>query len=255
MYYYSAMLRRSVFLLFALSLSGGLFAQFGKKPVDLQDYQYHHEASGGLRLQSNGVTLFAEYGWIKDLKTTRLLQLEYTYDIDYRMKKDKSQVQDGQDYFYGLQNHFHIIRLTYGVKRTIADKADHNGVRLSFVGFGGIALGLLKPYYLNIQQNDTNLTAVPTRYTAATASQFLDQTHILGAAPLHYGLNEIQPVPGLTGKVALDFDWGIKDEFVKALDAGMTLDLYYKRLPIYANNYNRFYQFGVYLSFQFGKRW
>jgi hypothetical protein len=249
------MLRRIIFILIALACSPGLFAQFGKKPTDLQDYQYHHEASGGLRLQSNGVSLFAEYGWIRDLKVTRLLQIEYTYDIDYRMKKDKSVEQDGQDYFYGLQNHFHVIRVTYGVKRTIADKADHNGVRLSFIGFGGIALGLLKPYYLLVQQNDTSTNTIPIRYTSATASQFLNQAYIVGAAPLRYGLNEIQPVPGLTGKVGLDFDWGIKDEFVKALEAGVVLDIYYKRLPIYANNFNRFYQFGVYLSFQFGKRW
>ena len=248
-------LRRIAFILFALGLSQGLFAQFGKKTVDLQDYQYHHEASGGLRIQSNGVTIFGEYGWIRDLKVTRLLQLEYTYDIDYRMKKDKSEIQDGRDYFYGLQNRFHVIRLTYGVKRTLAEKADHNGVRLSFVGFGGISVGFLKPYYLNILQNDSTLNAVPTRYTAATASQFLNKNYILEAAPTRYGLNQIQPVPGLTAKVGLDFDWGIKDEFVKALEAGMVIDIYYKRLPIYANNYNRFYQFGVYLSFQFGKRW
>ena len=249
------MLRRLTFLLFGLGITTGLFAQFGKKPIDMQDYQYHHEASGGLRLQSNGVTLFAEYGWIRDLKVTRLLQIEYTYDIDYRMKKDKSQVQDGQDYFYGLENHFHVIRVTYGVKRTIADKADHNGVRLSFIGFGGIALGLLKPYYVMVQENDSSTNAIPVRYTSATASQFLNQASILEAAPLHYGLNQIQPVPGITGKIGLDFDWGIKDEFVKSLEAGVVLDIYYKRLPIYANAYNRFYQFGVYLSFQFGKRW
>jgi hypothetical protein len=249
------MLRRITFLLFALVTTSGLFAQFGKPPTSLQDYQYHHEASGGLRLQSNGVSLFMEYGWIRDLKVTRLLQIEYTYDIDYRMKKDNSQVQDGANYFYGLENHFHIIRVSYGVKRTIADKADHNGVRLCFIGFGGVALGLLKPYYLEVQQNDSSQNAIPIRYTSATASQFLNQSDILEAAPLHYGLNQIVPVPGLTGKVGLDFDWGVKDEFVKSLECGAILDLYYRRLPIYANSYNRFYQFGMYVSFQFGKRW
>jgi hypothetical protein len=114
---------------------------------------------------------------------------------------------------------------------------------------------LLKPYYLNILQNDSTGNAVPTRYTSSTASEFLNQNNILGAAPIRYGLNEIQPVAGLTGKVGLDFDWGTKDEFVKALQVGAVLDIYYKRLPVYANSYNRFYQFGVYFSFQFGKRW
>ena len=249
------MARRILFLilLFAVSVPG--FAQLGNKVVDLQDYQYHHEASGGIRILTNGFSLFGEYGWIKNLRTTHLLQLEYSYYIDYRQKKSKSQVQDGRDYLFGLQNHFHIIRFGYGLKQTIIDKADRNGVRLTFVVFGCVSLGLLKPYYLNLIPQDTTGNITPERYSAANADRFLNQNYIVEAAPIHYGLNQIQPVPGAGCKVGLDFDWGKKDEFVKAIEAGVTLDVYYKRLPIMVNTENRFYQFALYLSFQFGKRW
>lgn len=250
---------RKPFFLFSLSLllTLSLFAQRKQKIIDPQDYQYKHEASAGLRIQTNGFTIFGEYGWIKDIYRTRLLQLEYSYYIDYRQKKQHAQSSGGRDYVFGLQNRFHVIRLAYGFKRTIADKAARNGVRLSGVFFGGISLGLLKPYYLNLlQETDGAAPQVkPERYSAANESRFLDRDTIVDAAPIRYGLNQIQPVPGLHVKAALDFDWGTKDEFVKALEAGIMLDFYYKRLPIMVNNSNRFYQAAFYISFQFGKRW
>ena len=197
-------------LLFSLSVS----AQ--KRPVDLRDYQYKHEASGGLRLQTNGFTIYGEYGWIKDIFRTRLIQLEYTYYVDYRQKKQHAQTQGGRDYLFGFQNKFHTLRFSYGIKRTIADKASRNGVRLSFIAFGGVSLGLLKPYYLNLLQPVDGAPVVkPERYSLTNESRFLDRDSIVEAAPIRYGLNQMQPVPGVHGKAALNFDWGTKDEFVK----------------------------------------
>ena len=250
-------IQRPVALIFAfLFCAGALRAQLlsSQKPVNLQDYQYHHEASGGLRAQTNGFSLFAEYGWIKDYHRTRLLQIEYSYYIDFQQKKQSAQVQDGRDYIYGLENHFHVIRIAYGFKRTLTDKFDKKGVRLSFVGFGGIALGLLKPYYLSVQTSDTT-NPVNIRYRSPADSAFLNRSYILEAAPTRIGLNEIQPVFGLHGKAALDFDWGVKDEFVKALEAGFMIDIYYRNLPIMVNASNHFYQASLFVSFQFGKRW
>ncbi|HWB63770.1 MAG TPA: hypothetical protein VG603_09690 [Chitinophagales bacterium] len=251
------MARKPALLFLLITLCFSLFAQDGgQKQIDLRDYQYKHEASGGFRIQSNGVTVYGEYGWIKDMFKTRLLQVEYTYYVDYRWKKQKAQIQDGRDFIFGLDNHFHTIRVNYGIKRTIADKADKNGVRLTLVAFGGVALGLLKPYYLDVvHSTDAGYVIQPERYSAANASLFLNKDSIADAAPTRYGLNQMQPVVGLHGKLGLNFDWGTKDEFVKAIEAGVMLDVYYKRLPIMLNDSNRFYQFGVYLAAHFGKRW
>ena len=232
-------------------------AQKGANRIDMQDYQYKHEASGGLRIQTNGISLYGEFGWIKDIYRTRILQLEYTYYIDYRQKKQKAPSQSGRDYLYGFQNRFHEINLSYGIKRTIADKASRNGVRVSFIFFGGFSLGLLKPYYLELlQPTDGGIPqSKPERYSTANADRFLSKDSISGAAPIRFGLNQMEPVPGVHLKSGLNFDWGTKDEYVKALEAGIALNLYYKRLPIMINNSNRFYQIALYMSFHFGKRW
>jgi hypothetical protein len=245
-------------ILLVILTASALFAQRKQKVVDLQDYRYKKQASGGLRIQTNGISLYAQYGWIKDIYRTRLIQIEYNYYIDYRQKKQKAQTEGARGYLYGFQNKLHTIHLSYGLERVIADKAARNGVRLSFVFFGGFSLGLLKPYYLELNQpGDTNTlpTHKPERYSEGNADRFLDKNQIYGAAPIRYGLSQIQPVPGIHTKSALNFDWGVKDEFVKALEAGVMLDLYYKRLPIMVNNHNRFYQIALYLSFHFGKRW
>ena len=250
------MLKKYLFFIALFLVVSFTSAQRKAGGIDPQDYQYKYEYSFGARIQTNGISLSTEFGWIKDLYRTRILQLEYTYYIDYRQKVQKS-TQGGRNYLFGFQNKFHEIHLSYGIKRTIADKANRNGVRLSFIFFGGVSLGLLKPYYLDVyQQVDT---AVPTiehiRYSAETESVFLDKSIIVGASPIRYGLNQMQPVAGLHSKSGLNFDWGTKDQFVKALEAGIAFDLYYKRLPIMVNNSNRFYQLAFYVSFHFGKRW
>lgn len=241
-----------------------LIAQMGfaqkltrQKTFDPQDYLYKKEASGGLRLHTNGITIYGEYGWIKDIFKTRLLQIEYQYFINYSQKRQNAQRQSGRDFVYGLQNRFHAIRFNYGIKRQIADKANRNGVRLCYVAYGGISLGLVKPYYLNlIQPGDGGAIVVkPERYSSDNKQRFLALDSIADAAPIRYGLSEIDPVPGLHGKFGLNFDWGRKDEYVKALECGIMLDLYYKRIPMMVNNNNRLYQASLYLSFHFGKRW
>jgi len=260
----------------ALGLRGvlaGLFAVFAlclqaqglKKFYDpnAKDYMFTREASAGFRLQSNGYTVFLQYGFIKNIYKTRLFQLEYTYHTFFKLKKQDSQPffkDNGRNFFFGMQNQFHAIRFGYGVVRRIADKADRNGVRLSIAAFGGFSLGLLKPYYLELRYLSQDSTGIYVdirreKYSEGNRDIFLNRDLIDEAAPIRYGLSEMEPVPGAYGKIALNFDWGRKDVFLKQLEAGVCFDIYYKRLPILLNDKNRMYMLGAYLSFQLGKRW
>lgn len=247
------------FLIVLLSVSVQyLAAQNDTKPKPAQDFQYKKEASVGFRLQSNGFSVYTQYGWIKDLKRTRHIQLEYNYFINYQQKRQKPVASgNGREFLYGFNGHFHAVRASFGLKRTVFDKANRNGVRLSFVGFAGFSLGLLKPYYLDLLQptDDGQIVIKPERYSEANRDRFLSLDSIAGASPTRYGLNQMQVIPGIHGKIALDFDWGTRDAFVKALEMGVMLDLYYKNVPIMVNKSNRFYQLGLYLAFHIGKRW
>ncbi|MDW8273891.1 MAG: hypothetical protein RMJ53_06655 [Chitinophagales bacterium] len=227
-----------------------------------EEYVYTREMSGGIRAQTNGFSLFLEYGFIKNIFKSRFLQLEYQYFIDYKLKKQKATPvgkESGRDYFFGMQNKFHAIRLSYGLRRMIAEKARRNGVRLSFMAMGGVSLGLLVPYYLDLKYQPDGIGGFfeirSERYSEANRNKFLDKQFINEASPIGKGLKHAEPVPGLHCKTGLNFDFGRRDEFVKALEAGIMADIYYKNLPIMINNQNQFYKISAYLSFQFGKRW
>lgn len=252
------MKRFLLFLLVAFSVQCAVAQKEVKVNNPLQDYQYKKEYSLGFRLQSNGFSVYTQYGWIKDLKRTRHIQLEYNYFINYAQKRQKPVISsNGREFLYGFNGHFHAVRASFGLQRAIFDKANRNGVRLSFTGFMGFSLGLLKPYYLNLLQptNDGQIVIKPERYSEANRDRFLALDSIAGAAPTRYGLNQMQVIPGIHGKVSLDFDWGTRDAFVKALELGIMLDLYYKNVPIMVNKSNRFYQLGLFLAFHLGKRW
>jgi hypothetical protein len=224
-----------------------------------KDYMFKREMVGGIRLATTGLGFYLQYGLIKNIYKTHLFMLEYEWHIDYRDKKIKAtpyNTQTGRDYYFGVQNRFHTIRFSYGFEKAIADKAARNGVRLSWVGFLGGSLGLIKPYYLNIQYNPQDGDIRSEKYSAANAAKFLDKNYIDEAAPIYKGMDEMQPVFGGHVRTGLNFDWGSRDAFVKCIEAGVAVDLFYKKIPIYVNNdNNQFLFFGVYLGFHIGKRW
>ena len=76
-------------LLVAFSVQQATAQSEAKVKNPLQDYQYKKEYSLGVRLQSNGFSVYTQYGWIKDLKRSRHIQLEYNYFVNYAQKRQK----------------------------------------------------------------------------------------------------------------------------------------------------------------------
>jgi hypothetical protein len=127
------------------------------------------------------------------------------------------------------------------------------------VGYAGGAVGLVKPYYLDLQYPGTDGNQVDIysqRYSPSNASKFLDQDSIDQASPIWRGMGQMWPVLGGVARTGLNFDFGSKDKYVKALEAGVTLDIFYQKIPIYVNDQsNHFLFLGFYLGFDFGRRW
>ena len=248
----------------AIPISAQQLSKKDARDLAVKDYQYNHEMSGGVKIQTNGVSLYLTKGWIKNIYKTHLVQAEYQYFINYKDKRiatNPTFIQGGRKYYYGLQNRFHALRLSYGFERALADKAEKNGVRLSFIGFVGFSLGMLKPYYLEMVKYRDTLTGdyvtENVKYNGGgIEDRFLSQDSIYQAATFYKGMDKIIPTFGGHIKAGLNFDWGTKDKFVKALEVGVLLDVFYRKVPVYVNNdANSFIQPALYLGFHFGKRW
>lgn len=234
---------------------------------------YNKEFTIGGKLTTNGWGVSAETGKILNIYKTRLFQFELA---DIRHPKEKKQsaelnilsntISSPRDFFFGKQNEFFVLRAGFGYKRNIAEKARKNGVRLSLIYVGGVSLGFNKPYYLElayftrdpIDTTLVNLVSRTEKYDAdpedGNADVFLNWRNILGAAPFSKGFAEIEVIPGIYGKFALNFEWGKKESFITALEAGIMADIYYKKVPIMVTDDNKPFFMSAYISFQVGRR-
>ena len=70
-------------------------------------------------------------------------------------------------------------------------------------------------------------------------------------------MNEISILPGGHGKVAVHFDWGAFDEYIKAVEAGIAVDVFPKKIPMMVpveGVENRKYFINLFITLQLGKR-
>lgn len=250
-------------LLFSLIFN----ATFAQKKAKLftaegENAIYTKEWSLGLRFHSNGYSAFFEHVWIKDIKRRKLIQANFFIYSDLRERKIETKfLQDprAKKYYYGKINNFYGFNLLYGNRRVIANKSETSGVNLSLSYMGGFTLGFLKPYYLRFIDEDGNgYQTYDARYTAENAELFLDDniatSKVFGAGSFSKGFNEIQFLPGAQAKLGLNFDFARKSNFVTSLEVGSQIDVFYKKVAIYATDKNKPYILNVYLSLQLGKR-
>jgi hypothetical protein len=247
-----------------LCMSQEVSAQKEESPriAATKDYLFKRQLAGGLKLQTTGINVFVQYGLIKTIYSTHLMMLEYEYNLDFKEKLNKPFDQNydkNSSYYFGRQSKLHVIRASYGFERALADKAPRSGVRLSWVGFAGVSMALVKPYYLllkrrNVRNDQDSVSSEP--YSDANKDVFLDKTRIVGAGSIADGFGGIRPVFGGHVRTGLNFDWGKRDAFAKSIEAGVTIDIYYKKIPIWTDDdQNKWLYFGLYVGVQFGKRW
>ncbi|PSR13119.1 MAG: hypothetical protein DA408_09275 [Bacteroidetes bacterium] len=191
---------------------------------------------------------------------------EYRQNFDYLFQSFN---RVSRAFVYAKQNSAFVLRAGIGEKRYFSEKAKNRGLAVGISYAAGIDLGILKPYYLELVRSQDPGTPSrrdfisEERYSVANESLFLNYNgnNILGAASFSKGLNEIKVMPGFHLKAAAHFDWGAFDEFVKALEAGVLIDVFLKDVPIMVessaipNIQNRPLFFNFYLNLQLGKRW
>lgn len=167
-------------------------------------------------------------------------------------------------FVFGKQNNAYVLRAAIGEKRYFSEKAKNKGLAVGLSYAIGPNLTFLKPYYLELRRfNDGQSVLSDEKYSLENEEFFLDvnksQT-IIGGSAFSKGLNEISVMPGVSGKVAIHFDWGAFDEYVKAIEAGIMVDAYLKDVPIMVESNavphleNSPIFINLYINLQLGKR-
>jgi hypothetical protein len=253
---------RRVFGVFLIILS--LFSSISTaKSQSLDAYNrgfvYDRERVYDFRLQTHGWwTIGMRYGRIKTYYKTSFYEFnlgELRHPKETARASEFSGLGDNPfgTYVFGKQNKAFVLRAGIGKKRYYSEKAVQKGVALSVNYAFGANLLFLKPYYLTLRSQDLP-SGIDVRYSPETAKDFLDVSKIEDNAAFFVGINQISVLPGGYARAGLQIDGAISDKTISALEVGMQVDIFPKRIPIMVSEQNRAYFLNFYLSLQFGKR-
>ena len=218
--------------------------------ADNKEIIYTKYAQVGLTLLTNGYTLS-----FRRLHTKSAFY-EHGYEVDLSLIRNPKEVSIRNGSYYGyrgycfvkINTHFNL-RLGYGLNKEIADKADIGAIEINYFISGGISLAMLKPVYLYVIENDG---IQKRRYDPV----IYPQSAIVGGTWFFNGLGEMSFSPGLYARVGLNFDYAIKEKSIMAVEAGVVVDYYFKKLNVMmdaAQNYSLYNAF--YISIYFGRKW
>ena len=235
-----------------------------QKPIVKKIKPISKEFSGGLRINSDGYSIFFDKG-IVEAEDSRRSDMFYDiklWQFEFSEKKNPQETKStntGVDpfsgsgkstYIFGKVNNFYTLKVGYGIRRMIAGKPDPGCVSIHWTNMFGVGLGMLKPYYLNVSTESD-----PIKYSDANSSEFLSKTNIVGYAGFSKGLTELKFVPGLHAKTGLHFDFSNSRKTLLAAEIGIDAEIYTQKIQLMALTKATPYFLNIYGSFQFGKRW
>ena len=204
----------------------------------------------GAKLTTDGYGAFVEVGRANSIKKALLFQLEISERKHPKEEKLGSVYSQSIPFVYGKINSFYPVKLGVQQQILLGNKSNKNGVSVTGNVGGGLSLGLLRPYYIQVNSGN-ELKYI--KYDSPDSLDFMGG-NIFGGPSLSKGWNEMTITPGAYGKAALRFDYGIFNEVVSAIEVGVHGEFYSKKIPQMVYNKEKKFFYGAYFSLIFGKR-
>ncbi|MBS1748471.1 MAG: hypothetical protein JST63_01050 [Bacteroidetes bacterium] len=218
---------------------------------------FNKQGAFGIKLNSDGWGIAYEHGRSNSVTRTTIYQIELN-EKKHRKEEKQNISTDaggfiffGNPFVYGKRNIFYQLKLSAGQQLLIGGKGNKNGVSVYGIGTGGLSLGVLRPYYVEVQDLDNKSRFV--KYDSPDSALFLSQ-RIIGGAGLSKGWNEMKFVPGLHAKTALRFDYNRFNTILSAIEGGVNAEYYFKDINQMVYSPSRKFFINVYVSLLFGKR-
>lgn len=217
---------------------------------------YTKQSIFGFQARTNGYGFLYEQAKMKTPLKSTVYRVELT-EIKHPKENRFQNLSNpflfiSNPYIYGKRNNFYQLSLGIGQQRLIGQKGNKNGVSVSWNYNGGLALGLLKPYFVQVEDpTGTNIKYI--KYTPEDSVLFLGPS-ILGAGGFWRGWNELRLKPGAFAKTSLRYDYGRFNEVVSALEIGCSVEYYPGGIPIMALQEEKPLFFQAYIALLFGRR-
>lgn len=212
---------------------------------------FNKQSVFGIKLATDGYGITYELGKFKSFRRSTLFQVELS---EKKHKKEKKLAASIDNQFqinsvvFGKTNNFYQLKLGIAQQQIIGGKGNKNGVAVSAIYGGGLSLGILKPYYVDVEDSSK-------KRSRQTYPQIVEKNYFeLGAAGFTVGWNAVKIRPGAYVKAAMRFDYGRLNETVTAIEVGLGAEFYSAKMSqiIYSKDKQLF--FNAYVSLLLGRR-
>ncbi len=213
---------------------------------------YHKHSVVGLKLNTDGYAAFFELGKAKSVKKAWLYQIELSERKHNKEEKQNNFSGFAAPYIYGKINYFYPVKLGMQQQILLGNKSNKNGLSITGNIGGGLSIGLLRPYVLEVDKNGER---TKVRYDSPDSLLFVNANGLAATGPnLGDGWKYLKVTPGLYLKPAVRFDYGRMNELVSAIEVGVTAEFYAKKIPQMVYNKERQFFFSAYFALVFGRR-
>lgn len=212
-----------------------------------------HFAVGG-KLISDGYGLFFEKGKGQSVKRSMLFQLEIAERKHNKEEKENKILSSSGPIINGKINFFYPVKLGVQQQFLLGNKSNKNGVSVTGNVGGGLTLGMLRPYELQVKDTSGQLRWI--KFDSPDSNLFRSSfaSSTTAGPNLGKGWDGIKMTPGAYAKAALRFDYGAYNEMVNAIEVGVVAEFYSKKIPQMLDNKQKQFFFSAYFSLMFGKR-
>jgi len=215
-------------------------------------YKKHFVAGG--KLTNDGYGVFFEKGKGQSVKKSLLFQIDIAERKHAKEEKENKLYATSAPVIFGKLNFFYPIKLGVQQQFLLGNKSNKNGVSVTGNVGGGLTIGLLRPYELQII--DTAGKQRWVKYDSPDSlvwrDGFLDVN--TSGPNLGKGWDGLKITPGAYVKAALRFDYGAYNEMINAIEVGVTGEFYSKKIPQMLYVKQKQFFLNAYVSLMFGKR-
>ncbi len=213
---------------------------------------YTRHTAFGVKLTTDGYGAFLEVGRAKSISKGFLFQLDFSERKHPKEEKQQVNFNTTAPIIFGKINFFYPIKLGVQQQFTLGNKGNKNGVSVTGNVGGGVVMGLLRPYQIQIDSTGGGDRSWIS-YEKKPVDYFKTNFYI-GGPTLFKGWNNLKVIPGVYVKPAVRFDYGKYNEMITALEVGLTAEYYSKEIPqMIAQKQEKFF-FSAYVAIVFGRR-
>jgi hypothetical protein len=261
-------MKKLLFILAVLTFSTGVIAQRKedakrdkkeekRKRIDALIKQeeegviaYKKQTAYGVKLISDGYGFFYEVGRAKSVKKSMLFQFEISERKNPKEEKQSNPLSPSAPLIYGKLNYFYPVKLGVQQQMLLGNKSNKNGVSVTGNLGGGLIVGLLRAYEVEVDKAGTQTFV---RYDSPDSLLFVNGPYY-GGPNFGTGWNHLKVTPGVYVKPAVRFDYGKLNELVSAIEVGVSAEFYAKKIPQMLYNKQKQFFFSAYFALMFGKR-